>query len=155
MPLIVVTASSGAPAGGVSLPDLVSIGVEDTDGGGGDFYLNGLGITSGLASPAYDLQTIFTGASMMFNSIPLLKAFRKARSAAEAWRQLVSQLDISYYALSAGNVTDPLNLRFDATSDVVNGVIVPLLHVSAADGGEGYTGGLWRLDVKLRHSTTN
>lgn len=152
---LILSSGLGPPAGPVSLPDLISVGVEDTSGGGGELYINGLGITSGLAATAYDLKTFLVAAGLNFSSIPLLGAFKKARTAALAWQRLVSMLEVNYYALSAGNVTDPLNLRFDATSDVVNGEIVPLLHVSAADGGEGYSGGLWRLDLRLRHTLTD
>lgn len=160
MSLNPVTVSSGNPFGGISQPDLVSLCVADADGTGGDVYLNGLGVTSGLLANTYDLKSLFTGAGLLFNSIPLIRAFRQifgSNASLQAWRQLVSNLEVSYYALVAGASApiSALTLRFDQTLATVNGVVVPLLHIQAPAGGEGYVGDTWRVDLKLRHSITN
>ena len=157
MPLVVSAASSAHPRGAISLPDEVSLGLEDTDGTGGDIFINGVGLHDPV-NGLYDLQTIFTGAGLLFNSIPLLRAFRRLRATDtvdQGWRQLLSNLELIVYPLVVGGLTDAFNLRLDQTAVTLSGINFPEVRVFAPAGGEGYTGDSWRLELKLRHAITN
>lgn len=155
MSLSVISTGAGYPVGGYSLPDMVSFCVNDGDGTGGSVYINGLGILTGDFSGAYDLKTLFTSANKLFTSIPLLRAFRQIFSGTNqaTQNQLVQNSEISSYPVNANFPAFPL--RFAQLYQSINGIGVPFWQIIAPDGGEGYTGDTWRVEIKLRHSLTN
>jgi hypothetical protein len=157
MSLIIVPTSGGYPTGGYSLPERVSFVIADSDGSGGTIYINGLGVTTSDEPGVYDLKKIFTAVGMLFNSLPLAGAFKKVSAATlEAVQdQLLKGVSFSFYGFSA-SAPAPLNLRFGTLNGVGSiPAYVPLLEIEAPNGGEGYTGDTWRVDINLRHSVTN
>ena len=89
----IVPVNGGAPTMGRSYPNRVSFAFFD-DGGGGNVVVNGGGINGvGIV----DLKTLFTSVGMLFNSIPLLRAFRQLTtpgSADENCARILSELEI-------------------------------------------------------------
>jgi hypothetical protein len=158
MSLVVVPTSTGYPTGGYSLPERVSFAISDTDGTGGTIYINGQGVKNGDVAGAYDLKDIFVSAGLLFSSTPLLGPFRLLKpgsSLLDVQNQLLKGLSFSFYGVTA-NAPAPLNLRF-GTLNAIGGQpdSIPFLEIIAPNGGEGYTGDTWRIDINLRHSITN
>lgn len=133
-----------APVDAFSTPDLASIVLNDTNGGGGNVLINGLGVNDPTVSGAVDLKTLF---GSKFHSIPLLSAF-KALSAADdnlAEVQFVQNLAVKFTALSGTTVGLPAIAQYLATT--VAGVNVPFLNIVSPA-----VAGTWRMDIQLRHS---
>ncbi len=155
MSLAPVPVNNGYPTGGFTLPDMVSFCLNDADGAGGSVLINGLGVGQGDVPHAYDLKQLFIDGSIPFISYPLLRAFRAASSLAAFWAQIINNLEISYYALG-GTTADSFPLRFLPVFNIGGGPSdAGYLEIVAPGGGEGYTGDTWRVELKLRHSTTN
>lgn len=134
----------------VSQPDMCSFVVQD-DGGGGNVYLNGLGVGNAQVSNAVDLKTFVTGAGVLWRSEPLRRAFRAVASASilDAIPQLLNNLDISYYYLNGVGTTQDLGFTY-LIGLSGGGSTTPYLSM----GGPG-AAGLWRVTLRLRHSITN
>jgi len=149
--LNVVQVSTGYPTSGFSLPDLISLCIRDDDGTGGALYLNGLGVTN-ILNNSFDLKLLFTGVGLVFNSYPLLRAFRAVNAAtgnAEMLAQVAKYLEINYYPIAGGAIP----LRFVPIAGLGGDPpTVSYLQIIAAVGTIGDT---WRLNLKLRHTVTN
>lgn len=150
MAFIIVPFGAGVPVDAFSFPNAVSLAVSD-DGGGGQIYINGLGVTNSILAGATDLQTYF-GSS--FRSIPLLKAFRKLVGVNGNQNQLAEQqfctnLKISIVPVNGAGVVALPNLVYLGG---IGGapVTTPLLSFQ----GPAVSGN-WRIEIGLRHSITD
>jgi hypothetical protein len=149
MAFIVIPFGSGTPRDAFSFPNAVSICVSD-DGGGGQVFINGLGITSGTLAGAVDLKTYF-GSS--FRSTPLLRAFRALVGVTGGnqnqltEQQLCNNLRISFIPIVA--TTAFPNIAYLAGTGGAP-VTTPLLSFQ----GPGVSG-QWRIEIEFRHSITN
>jgi hypothetical protein len=159
MSLVVVAANVAGSSyiHGVSLPEMIGFAISD-DGGGGDIYLNGQGVVNPTVVGAADAKTIFTSAGLLFRSIPLLRAFRllyRTPNDAAAEEQFQNNLDISIYPIGG---TDGATAGFpvvQANSSLPGAAVnIPYLHFQRP-GGEGGVAGLWRVELRLRHTITN
>lgn len=142
----IVPVNSSAPVFGRSYPNRVSLAFFD-DGGGGNLFLNGGGI-SGVG--VYDLKTLFTSVGMLFNSYPLLRAFRQIPNGTndENCDRILSEIEIVTNQISTAtplanmavtyNAPTPLNLTWPAIALVGPGIARQ-----------------WRVDIRLRHSITD
>lgn len=138
------TPGSSVPTSSFSYPNRASLVFFD-DGGGGSLLINGLGVTGVGFS---DLRTIFTSNGALFNSIPLLSAFRRltANTDYAAQAQLISRLDVAIETINNSVLAPAINyLGGTGGND-----FVPFL---AIDGPAAV--GTWRIELKLRHSITN
>lgn len=152
MSFIVVPFGAGTPVDAFSFPNAVSLCVSD-DGGGGQIYINGLGVTNGILAGAVDLQTYFGAAN--FHSIPLLKAFRAlvgvtgGNQNQSAEQQLCKNLRISIVPVNAAGGPNLPNLVYLGG---IGGAPVntPLLSLQGPA-----VAGNWRVEIELRHSITN
>ena len=138
-PLAFIGGSS--PVGAFSTPQHVTFCVSDSDGGGGNILVNGLGANDPAVTGAMDLRTFF---GSKFVSIPLLNAFRLLSrpdsNLAEA--QFLTQLQV---IITNANGS-PAKLPSLNYLGVVSGSIPFLSIVSPA------VVGAWRIDIQLRHS---
>lgn len=152
MAFTVIPVSTGYPVGGFSFPNRVSFGVSD-DGGGGQVYINGLGVTASSTLPvagATDLKTLFAAGSVSFQSIPLMRAFRllTASTNTAAYQQFNTYLEVLINGCnSSGYAGVPAIVPL---AGLGGNTSVPFLAI----GGPSVAG-LWRVDLKLRHSITN
>ena len=146
----IMVPSAGSPAGAISLPNYCSFVVQD-DGSGGNVYLNGLGVGTAQVTSAVDLKTFITGLGLTWRSDALLRAFRAVASLStiDSMNQFLTYLDISYFFLNGVGTTQDLGFT-------------PLLGLSGGGASTPYmniagpgAAGLWRVDLKLRHSITN
>lgn len=143
-----VSTGVGSPVDPFSLPNAISLAVQD-DGGGGTIFLNGLGFNAPALANAVDIKTFFSTAGVTFRSGPLLNAFRRIRTATAqaAQNQLVPSLDIGIYPLVAGADKIPA-FNFDYTQS--GSTIAPLVTLIGPA-----VAGFWRVDIRLRHSITD
>lgn len=151
MSFILVPFGSGTPADAFSFPNAVSLCVSD-DGGGGQIYINGLGVTNSILAGATDLPTYF-GSS--FRSIPLMKAFRMLTGVVggnqnqRTEQQFCNNLKISMIPVNGTGVVALPNIVYLGG---VGGapVTTPLLSFQGPA-----VSGQWRIEIVLRHSITN
>lgn len=149
MGFTVVPVTSIFPTTGFSLPDLVSLCVDD-DGAGGTILLNGGGF-NGSPSGAVDLPTLFTGAGVLFNSIPLMRAFRKLSPTANltaAMTQLVKNLDVNINPVGP-TANEVPSVQVSWTNSGTNFPFLQLDRPLQIDPGPHV---VWRVDLRLRHS---
>lgn len=140
--LVPYTPGSSQPTSSFSYPDRASLAFFD-DGGGGSLGINGLGVT-GVGF--LDLKTWFaTTNNDLFRSVPLLAAFRKLRSNTDyaALAQLTNNIELQINAIS----TPVLAPGFSMLAGLGGNDYVPFLSLN----GPGAVG-LWRVDIKLRHT---
>lgn len=164
MSLIVIPPNSGYPVNGFSLPDMISFCVDD-DGTGGQINLNGLGIVSPTVTGAVDIKRMFTDVGLLFNSYPLLNAFRKLSpptgGSPAALAQLVKQVEVNIVrqSLNGSTVYPDQPAVFPVAIGSPDAAIgVPFLAIvrELSNAGEGPgSPGIWRVALKLRHTTTN
>lgn len=148
---------SSAYFAGVSLPYMVGFAIDD-DGSGGSIFLNGQGFEDPTVTDAVDLVSMFTDAGLLFNSIPLLQAFRLLYgtpndAAAEA--QFQRALHINMFPINnASNGTSGLPSIQAHASLLGAPTSVPFL-LFTRPGGEGGVAGQWRIELTYKHSITN
>lgn len=148
MSLILVPLNSGFSTEGFSLPDLVSFCISD-DGTGGELLV-GMGVTEALPSGGVDLKAAFASASILFRSTPLLNVFRRLTPSATdtaAMNRLVSLLDVT--VLPAAST---LIWELPAVSQTNAGGNFPFVSFDRPNGGEAPPAGIWRVNMRLRHS---
>lgn len=154
MSLLMVAAGVAPNTDPVHQPEMVSFCVvSDT---GGQLAINMEGINDPTVSHAVDLATFFGIPAV--DVVPLSRAFRSiyppdsgAGLQARGVQQIVKNLDINIVPISgtSGNIILGVNYNVVVTA----GVQVPYLLLTQA-GGEG-AAGIWRVDLRLRHSITN
>lgn len=146
----IIVPTTSYPDTPLSLPNLCSFCVQD-DGSGGAITINGLGVTSSQVAGTSDLKTFITGLGLTWRSNPLLRAFRAcpAGTTTAAMAQFLNNLDINSYFVAGNGVAGALGFNY-----LINlgsgGASTPYLEVA----GPGVAG-IWRVDLKLRHSITN
>lgn len=148
---------SSAYFAGVSLPYMVGFAIDD-DGDGGDIFLNGQGFEDPTVSDAVDLKSMFTSAGLLFNSIPLLQAFRLLYGTpndAAAEFQFQHTLHINMFTINdrAGG-TSGLPVIQAHASVLGAPTNVPFLLFSRPQGEAGVAG-QWRIELTYKHSITN
>lgn len=148
-----ITAPAGYPTANYCLSNGVSLVMSD-DGGGGQVFLNGQGVLNALVAGAVDLKTFFvTTLGIPFTANALLRAFRLlapagAVSLSGAMSQFIRNLDISMTTVTTAVSTYPAVDYLNAVGAAPTNV--PFLKFQ----GPGISG-IWRVDIKLRHSITN
>ena len=133
-----------------TLPNAVSLAFFD-DGGGGQIYLNGLGILNADLAGAVDLKTLFqTTNGVVFRSYPLLNAFRRltTNTSVAAMNQLVQGLRVAVFPMAVGGSSVLPQLSYLAAIGGIDNV--PFLSIAGPA-----VAGTWRVDISLRHSMTN
>ena len=146
----IIVPTTAYPDTPLSLPHYCSFCVQD-DGGGGQITINGLGVTSSLVAGTTDLKTFFTGLGLMWRSNPLLRAFRAvpAGTTTAAMNQFINNLEINSYFIAGNGVAGALGFTY-----LINlgsgGATTPYLSIAGPS-----VAGIWRVDLKLRHSITN
>lgn len=132
-----------SPVDAFSTPHRVSLCVNDSNGGGGNILINGLGINDPAVSGALDLKTFF-GAN--FKSSQLLTAFRALvqANANLAEQQLVTEVQVIVVSASGVPAKQP---SMNYLGMAVGGVNVPFLSVVSPA-----VVGAWRVDLQFRHS---
>lgn len=138
---------AGGPTAAISLPNMVSFCVQD-NGGGGQIFLNGLGVLNALVAGAVDLKTFF---GTFFNSLSLLSAFKTLTGAlvSQPAGQMVPALEISI--VPHGN---PGLAAMPAVTYLVGIGAGPAQAPYVAIAGPAVAG-TWRVNIRLRHSITN
>jgi len=148
MSLILVPLNSGYPTEGFSLPDLVSFCIAD-DGTGGELLV-GMGVTEALPVGGVDLKAAFLAAGLLFNSTPLMSAFRlltPTASSTAAMNRLVPGVDVTVVPAASSQIYElPIVLQTEAGGNF------PYVAFSRPNGGEAPPTGVWRVDIRLRHS---
>ncbi len=154
MSLLLVPVNVGPTTDPLAEPEYISVAVQD-DGDGGQLRLNMMGVNDPTVSGAADLSTFF---GTNINEFPIARAFRQLyqpifSSGSESQQNLAAIqirkfLSISIYPLLT--LQSIVGVGYDAAT--VNSAQVPFLELISA-GIEG--GGLWRLDIQLRHTITN
>lgn len=152
-----------APDGFISsLPDYVSFAIQD-DGSGGSLWINGLGVNGGPirgGDTVTDLKTFFVGNSALFRAVPLLLAFRRLHGKVsytndDAQAQFLAFLNVVITPLVSTPQSNEVPALWYGVNQSSNGAgDVPYFGIQGI--GDGETGaGIWRVDMRLRHSITN
>lgn len=148
MSVVLVPLNSSFALTGFSLPDLVSFCIAD-DGTGGELLV-GMGVTEALPSGGVDLQAEFLAAGKLFNSTPLLSVFKRLTPSATdtaAMNRLVSMLDVTVLPAASSLLFDlPLVSQTNAGGNF------PFVSFDRPNGGESPPAGVWRVNMRLRHS---
>lgn len=151
MSVTLVPLGSGYLTQGFSLPDLVSFCIAD-DGTGGELLV-GMGVTEALPVGGVDLQAAFIAAGILFNSSPLLSVFRlltPTASSTAAMNRLVKGVDVNVVPAGSSQIYElPIVLQTEAGGNF------PYVAFSRPNGGEAPPTGVWRVDIRLRHTITD
>lgn len=136
----------------VSLPNYCSFVASD-DGSGGQVLINGQGVVNAVVTGAVDLKTFFTGLGLPFRSYALLRAFRAIYTGSAlqqaACDQFLANLEVVITPIGGSGIAAMPSLTYivGAGSGPANAPYLVLVGPSVS--------GRWRIDLRLRHSTTN